>query len=66
MDFLVINSKIANLFLDISYFIKTELTFLYKPNNIVRAKLKSSNYKYIVIVIITSNFIYINSKELEN
>jgi hypothetical protein len=56
----------ANFLLDIPYFIKTELIFLYKPNSIVRTKLKSSNCKYIVTVTITSNPIYINSKESEN
>jgi hypothetical protein len=63
---LVINNRIANLLLGISYFIETELIFLYKPNNIIRTKLKNSNYKYIVIVTITSNSIYINSKKSEN
>ena len=63
---MVINNRIANFLLDIPYFIKTELIFFYKSNNIVRAKLKSNNYKYIVIVTITSNSIYINSKESKN
>jgi len=66
VNFLVINNKIANFLLDISYFIKTKLMFLYKPDSIIRAKLKNNNYKYIVIIIIISNPIYINSKELEN
>jgi hypothetical protein len=66
MDFLVINSGTANLLLGIPYFIKIELTFLYKPNGAVRAKLRSSNYKRTVIVTITGDPILVEGNKSEN
>ena len=66
MDFLVINNGTTNLLLGIPYFIKTELIFLYKLERVVRAKLRSSNYKWIVIVTIASNPILVKGDELEN
>jgi len=66
VDFLVINSGIANLLLGIPYFIETKLIFLYKLEGVVRAKLRSSNYKWIVIVTITSNPILVEGDKLEN
>jgi hypothetical protein len=66
VDFLVINSKIANLLLGIPYFIKTELIFLYKLEGVVRAKLRSSNRKWIVIVTIASNLILVEGNKSEN
>jgi len=66
VDFLVINSRTTNLLLGIPYFIETKLIFLYKLGGVVRAKLRSSNYKQIVIVIITSNLILVEGNELEN
>jgi len=45
MDFLVINSGIANLLLGMPYFIETKLIFLYKLEGVVKAKLRSSNHK---------------------
>ena len=66
MDFLVINSGTTNLFLGILYFIETELIFLYKLERVVRAKLRSSNYKRIVIVTITSNPILVKGDKSEN
>ena len=66
MDFLVINSGTTNLLLGIPYFIETKLIFLYKLKGVVKAKLRSSNYKRIVIVTITSNLILVESDELEN
>ena len=66
MDFLVINSRTTNLLLGIPYFIETKLIFLYKLGGVVRAKLRSSNYKQIVIVIITSNPILVKGNKSEN
>ena len=66
MNFLVINNGITNLLLGIPYFIKTELIFLYKLEGVVRAKLRSSNYKRIVIVTITSDPILVKGNKLEN
>jgi len=66
VDFLVINSGIANLLLGIPYFIETELIFFYELEGVVRAKLRSSNRKWIVIVIITSNLILVEGNESEN
>jgi hypothetical protein len=66
VDFLVINSGIANLFLGIPYFIKTELIFFYKLEGVVKAKLRSSNYKRIVIVTIASNPILVEGNKSEN
>ena len=66
MDFLVINSGTTNLLLGMPYFIKTELIFLYKLEGVVRAKLRSSNYKRIVIVTITSNLILVEGNKSEN
>jgi hypothetical protein len=66
MNFLVINSRTANLLLGISYFIKIELTFLYKPNRAVRAKLRSSNYKRTIIVTITRDPILVEGNKSEN
>jgi len=66
MDFLVINSRTTNLLLGIPYFIKTELIFLYKLGGVVRAKLRSSNRKRIVIVTIASDLILVKGNESEN
>jgi hypothetical protein len=66
MDFLVINNRTTNLLLGILYFIKTKLIFLYKLEGVIKAKLRSSNYKRIVIVIITSNLILVKGNESEN
>jgi len=66
VDFLVINNRTTNLFLGIPYFIETELIFLYKLEGVVRAKLRSSNYKRIVIVIIASNLILVEGNKSEN
>jgi len=66
VDFLVINNRITNLFLSIPYFIETELIFLYNLEGVVRAKLRSSNYKRIVIVTITSNLILVKGDKSEN
>ena len=66
MNFLVINSGTTNLLLGIPYFIKTKLIFLYKLEGVIRAKLRSSNYKRIVIVTITSNLILVEGNKSEN
>jgi len=66
VDFLVINNRTTNLFLGIPYFIETKLIFLYKLEGVVRAKLRSSNYKWIIIVIITSNLILVEGNKSEN
>ena len=66
MDFLVINNRTTNLLLGIPYFIKTELIFLYKLEGVVRAKLRSSNRKRIVIVTIASNPILVEGNKSEN
>jgi len=66
VDFLVINSGIANLLLGIPYFIETELIFLYKLEGVVRAKLRSSNRKWIVIVTVASNLILVEGNKSEN
>ena len=66
MDFLVINSRTTNLLLGIPYFIETELIFLYKLGGVIRAKLRSSNYKRIVIVTVASNLILVEGDKLEN
>jgi hypothetical protein len=66
MDFLVINSGTADLLLGMPYFIKTELTFLYKPNGAVRAKLRSSNRKRTVTVTVTGDPILVEGNESEN
>jgi hypothetical protein len=66
VDFLVINSGITNLLLSIPYFIETKLIFLYKLRGVVKAKLRSSNHKWIVIVTIASNLILVEGNKSEN
>jgi hypothetical protein len=66
MDFLVINSRTADLLLGISYFIEIELTFFYKPNRVVRAKLRNSNCKRTIIVTITRDLILVKGNKSEN
>jgi hypothetical protein len=66
VDFLIINNRTTNLLLGIPYFIKTKLIFLYELERVIRAKLRSSNYKRIIIVTIISNPILVKSNKSEN
>jgi hypothetical protein len=66
MDFLVINSGTADLLLGMPYFIEIELTFLYKSNRAVRAKLRSGNRKRTIIVTITRDPILVEGNKSEN
>lgn len=59
MNFLIINNKIANFFLEISYFIKIKLIFLYNSNNIIKAKLINSNYYYFKFFIFFKDILLI-------